>query len=188
MKNSNFDRSNNIFSYWYNSLKSTGIWNVISKCAKHIRRYFFISRLIKIITAIIAVIETSATLIIVATGFLVALPFILLALGFTALLGIFSYRKYDPKIERDIKIAKKIIFIEAKKGFYRKRSAYLNRMARCFRDEGALVFVVSKGLHTDRFLSARKADRDLWVIRLGYYYHLKKRFLKDKDNIITYIY
>lgn len=184
----NYNNSSNILSYWYSQIKTKGIWSFISKAAKHLRRFLFISRLIRYATLVIAVIETSATLVLVATGFLIALPITIISLGVTAVIGMFAFRKYNPTIEKEINEAEKIVFIEAKKGFYRKKTAYLNRMALTFRNEGYTVFVVSHSFAADRFLSARKAGDHLWVIRLNYYYAIKKKFLKDIDDKLTYIY
>lgn len=183
-----YNNSNNIFSYWYSQIKTKGIWGFITKAAKHVRRFFFISRLIRYATLVIAVIETSATLVLVATGFVIAIPIALISLGITAIIGLFAFRKYNPIIKNVINDADKIVFIEAKKGFFRKKTAFLNRMAVTFRNEGYTVFIVSHSLTADRFPAARRAGDRIWVIRLNYYYVIKKKFLNDKDDKLTYIY
>lgn len=158
------------------------------KATKHARRYLFISRLIKYASLVIAFIETSATLIVVATGFLIAIPVALLSVGITALLSLAKYKKINPVISKELEEAEKIIFIEAKKGYNRKKAAYLNHMAKCFKDEGYTVIIVSRSFRTDKMLSAKKTEDGIWIAMLNYYYVIKRKFLADKTDKITYIY
>lgn len=188
MKNNFYSRSGSIFSYWYNRIKNIGAVTLILRAAKYIKRYLLITRLIKIAAVILAIIETSAVLILAATGVILMLPFLLAAFIITAISGKRGYGKYNPLIKAAIDKAEKIVFIEAKKGFFRKRHSYLRIMCQCFQNEGYTVFVVSGSLGYDRFLSARRIDEKIWVIKLNYYYHIKKKYLKNKDQKLTYIY
>ena len=183
-----YNNANNIFSYSYNRARSTGLWNTLKRISRHVRRYLFISRLIKIMTFIIALIETSATLVIAATAVVIAVPIAVLSIAVTAILSLIKFKKHDPAIKRDIDSADKIVFIEARKGYFRNKTAYLHRMARCFRDEGYTVFIVSHSYRVDRFLSARMPEERIWVIHLNYYYNIKRKLLKNKEDKLTYIY
>ncbi len=187
LRKQGYNKFNNIFSYRYGQLKENGIWNMILRTTRYARHYLFFSRLIKYTAAIVAFIETSATLVVIATGFIIAIPIFALSIAVTAILSISKYKKYDPLLSKDIKNAQKIIFIDAPKGYFRKPSAYLNRMANSFRDEGYTVIVVSHSVFNDRFLAAKNPENNIWVIKLNYYFSIKKKFLKDKEDMITYI-
>ncbi len=179
-----YDKYKSLMSYRYGQLKENGLWNIAMRTVKYTRRYFLISRLIRYASYIIAIIETSATLIVLFTALVIAIPILLISFLITALLSVSQCRRYNSKVYADIISADKIAVIDAKKGYYRKKQAYLNRMAKCFRDEGYTVFVVSHSFRNDRFLVARHEGERLWIIKLHYLFIIKKKF---KDNI-TYIY
>ena len=188
LKTHTYDNYNNIFSYWYGNIKENGIWNTVLRISKYTRRYFFISRLIKYAAAVIAFIETSATLVVVFTALVIMIPIALTAIMLTALINVFQYKKLNPQIELDIKKSDKIVFIDAKKGYFRKKEHYLNQMAKTFRDEGYTVFVISHSALHDRFTAARRRGECFWVIKLNYYFVIKKLFLKGKEDSLTYIF
>ncbi len=179
-----YDKYKSLLSYRYGQLKENGLWNIAMRTVRYTRRYFLISRLIRYASYIIAAIETSAVLIIVFSALLILLPIALVLFGITVALSTSQYKKYNRLISEDIK-NKKIVVIDAKKGYFRRKQAYLNNMARCFRDEGYTVFVISRSFTCDKFLVARKAEDNIWVLKLNYFFILKKR-LKTDD--ITYIY
>lgn len=183
-----YDKYNNVLSYRFGQIKNNGTWNTIIRITRYARRYIFISRLIRYTSAVIAFIETSAILVIALTVILAALPFLAVSFLFTVLFSISKQKKYNPIIEKETEEADKIVFIDAPKGFYRKKAAYLNRMAETFHTEGYTVFVISHSYVTDRFTTARKAADGIWVIKLSYYFIIKKRFLKGKEDKLTYIF
>lgn len=189
LKRTKFNHSSNIFAYWYAHIKSNGIWSFLTRASRYVRRYLFISRLIKYASLIIAVIETSATLVLVATAFVAAIPLAVISFSFTALLSALKYKKINPMIKAELEKADKIIFIEAKKGYNRKKSAYLNRMAVCFKEEGYTVIIVSRSFFTDRMLSAKKTKEGVWVVMLNYFFVIKRKFLSQIDESkLIYIY
>ncbi len=154
------------------------------RAVRYARRYFLISRLIRYTSYIIAAVETSAVLLVVLSALVILLPVALIFLGITVALSTSQYKRYTRLISEDIK-DQKIVVIDAKKGYFRKKQAYLNNMAKCFRNEGYTVLVISHCFTADRFLVARNAEEKIWVLKLNYFFILKKR-LKTDD--ITYIY
>ncbi|MBQ4561807.1 MAG: hypothetical protein IJA55_05750 [Clostridia bacterium] len=179
-----YDKYKTLLSYRYGQLKENGLWNIAMRTIRYTRRYFLISRLIRYASYIIAAIETSAVLIIVFSALLILLPIALVLFGITVALSTSQYKKYNRLISEDIK-NKKIVVIDAKKGYFRRKQAYLNNMARCFRDEGYTVFVISRLFTADRFLVAKKAENNIWILKLNYFFILKKR-LKTDDIIYIY--
>lgn len=188
LKAHKYDNYNNIVSYWYGNIKENGFFNLVLRASKYTRRYFFISKIIKYAAAVIAFIETSATLVVVFTALVIMIPVSLLTMLVTAIINIFQYKKLNPEIAYDIEKSDKIIFIDAKKGYNRKRKHYLNHMAESFICEGYTVFVISHSLFSDRFTAARKEGESLWVVKLNYFFVIKRLFLRGKEEIITYIY
>ncbi|MBR5515618.1 MAG: hypothetical protein IKU52_05400 [Clostridia bacterium] len=188
MEKIKFNKSNNVFSYWYSCVKTKGAWSIITRFAKYARRYLFISRMIKYAALIIAFIETSATLVIAASVLIIAIPLILTGFVLTLIISSVKYKRTDPVISKELEEAQKIIFIEAPKGYNRKKSAYLNRMAECFNNEGYKVIVVSRSYRCDRILCAKRTESGIWVVMLNYYFVIKRKFLENKEDKITYIY
>lgn len=182
------EKHNNYISYRYGQLKETGLWNTLKRMIGYFRKYFLISRIIRYTAYIIAVIETSATLIIFASVLLITLPIGFILFGITSLIAVLRYKKQEPIISKEIAKAEKLIFINAPKGYNRKKPAYLNRMAKCFRNEGYMVFVISGSFISDTFITARKIEDGLWVIKLNYYFVMKKKLLSSGTENSIYIY
>ena len=179
-----YDKYKTLLSYRYGQLRKNGLWNIAMRTIRYTRRYFLISRLIRYASYIIAAIETSAVLLITFSALIVLLPIILIGFGISVVLSISQYKKYNKLISKDI-ASKRIVIIDAKKGYFRQKQTYLNNMAECFHREGYTVLVISHSFLRDRFLVAKRAQEGIWVIKLNYYFILKKQ-LKTDD--ITYIY
>ena len=179
---------NNIFSYYYNNIKSTGLWNTLLKISKFTKSYFFISRLVKYAAVVVAFIETSASLIIASAVLLVLIPIVCVSSFVTYISCLRQYKKVNPVMQKVVDNSKKLVFIDAKKGYFRKETHYINNMAKQFRDEGNTVFVVSHSLLHDRFVSVRKAEKGIWVVKMNYYFTLKRKILSNCDKKTTYIY
>ncbi len=179
-----YDDYKSLLSYRLGQLKKNGLWNIAVRTVRYTRRYFLISRLIRYASYIIAAIETSAVLIVVFSALVILLPIALILFGITVVLSTSQYKKYNRLIYEDLK-DKRIVVIDAKKGYFRKKQTYLNNMSKCFRNEGYTVLVISRTFTCDRFLVAKKAEDNIWVLKLNYFFILKKQ-LKTDD--ITYIY
>ena len=179
-----YDKYRSLLSYRYGQLRKNGLWNIAVRTVRYTRRYFLISRLIRYASYIIAAIETSAVLIVVFSALMILLPIALILFGITVVLSTSQYKKYNRLIYEDLK-DKRIVVIDAKKGYFRKKQTYLNNMSKCFRNEGYTVLVISRTFTCDRFLVAKKAEDNIWVLKLNYFFILKKQ-LKTDD--ITYIY
>lgn len=179
-----YDKYKTLLSYRYGQLKENGLWNIAMRTIRYTRRYFLISRLIRYASYVIAALETSAVLLVVFSALLVLLPVALIVFGVTVILSTSQYKKYNRAISEDIE-GRRTVVITAKKGYFRPKQAYLNNMAKCFRNEGYTVLVISRSFKNDRFLVARKAEDKIWVLKLNYFFIIKKH-IKTED--ITYIY
>ncbi len=179
-----YDKYKSLLSYRYGQLKENGLWNIAMRTIRYTRRYFLISRLIRYASYIIAAIETSAVLLVVFSVLVILLPISLLLFGITVILSMSQYKKYNRLISDDIK-DRKIVVIDAKRGYFHKKQSYLKNMAKCFRNEGYTVLVVSHSFTRDKFLVAKKAEEKIWVLKLNYFFILKKQIETDD---ITYIY
>lgn len=188
MKTNGYCNYNNIFSYYYNSIRTTGLFNTVLKISKFTRSYFFISRLIKYTAVVVAFIETSASLIVATAILLVLIPVILASTAITYFASLIEFRKTNPIMKEVIEKSEKLVFIDAKKGYFRKKNHYVNNMAKQFRDEGNTVIVVSHPIIHDRFISAIKAEDGIWVVKMNYYFTLKRKILDECEKPMTYIY
>lgn len=178
-----YDKYKSLLSYRYGQLKKNGLWNIALRTVRYTRRYFLISRLIRFVSYIIAAIETSAVLLVVLSALLVLLPVIIIIFGIIVIFSTTKYKKYSNLISEDTN-NRKIVVIDAKKGYF-GRSAYLNNMAKCFKNEGYTVLVISRSFRNDRFLVTKKAENNIWVLKLNFFFILKKKL--NNDDII-YIY
>ncbi len=179
-----YDKYRSLLSYRYGQLKKNGLWNIAVRAVRYARRYFLISRLIRYASYIIAAVETSAVLLVILSALVILLPVALITFGITVILSTSKYKSYTALISEDIK-HRKVVVIDAKRGYFLKKQRYLNNMARCFRNEGYTVLVISHSFIHDRFLVAKKAQERIWVLKLNFFFVLKKKLNTDD---IVYIY
>lgn len=179
-----FNKYDSMPAYCMGLLKSHGLWKLAIRMIRYTRRYFLISKLIRYTSYIIAAIETSALLILVFSALLILAPIGLIVFGSTLILNRFGYKKLKDEILNDI-YNKKTVIIDAPKGYFRNKQAYLNNMARCFCNEGYSVLVISRSFTADRFFTAKKAANKIWVIKLSCFFMLKNKLNTEKT---TYIY
>ena len=182
MNHKEFQDYGNIFSFATDKIKSNGVFARANRLMKYTRRYFFISRLIKYMSTIIAFIETSATLVVLSTVLLISIPVTCLILAVVSLWGFYRYRSFNPRMGELISKSQKIMFIYAPHGYGSKKAAFMRGMARDFTKRGYTVFIVSNSLLTDRFSAARQVGERLWILKLNYFYTVKKKFLTDAPD------
>ena len=188
MNHKGFQDYGNIFTFFTDRIKSNGVFSRAGRLVKYTRRYFFFSRLIKYMSTVIAFIETSATLVILSTVLLVSIPVTFLILGAGWLVGLYHNRKFDPTAERMLEGDGKVMFIFSARGFNSKKSGFLRGMAADFANDGYTVFVVSDAPFCDRFITASEKSDSLCVIKLNYFYRMKKKYLSMLDQSrLTYI-
>lgn len=188
MHQKGFQEYKGIISYLGDRIRQNGVFSAVSRILKYARRYFFITRIIKYLSFIIAIVETSAIMIILAAILVIVIPIMLILTGIAALIGIRKRKEFNVILSPLFDGKRNIMFIYTEQGYYNKKSTFLRGMARDFKERGYAVFVVSSNPIHDRFTTATEIDDGLYIIKLGYFYGIKKRFLKNFDTSkLTYI-
>ncbi len=188
MQYKGFQEHRGIFGYLSDHVKRNGVFMTANKVVKYARRYIFISRIIKYMSLIIAIIETSAILVALTVVLLAAIPIMLVVSGIVTIIGLHKRKECNRELKKLFAKDKELMFIYTEHGYNDKHSKFLRGMAKDFKEQGYAVFVVSSSVFRDRFTTGKKIEEDLWVIKLNYFYSIKKRFIKNYDNDkLTYI-
>lgn len=182
MRAKNFQEYRGIFSYLNDRIRQNGVFNAAGKVIKYARRYFIIARIIRYTSFIVAIIETSAILLILSAILLLSIPTILIYTAITMLSGSGKRKEYNLKLSPLFDGTRNIMFIYTEHGYYNRKSSFLRGMANDFKNRGYTVFVVSCAPFHDHFNTAKEIGEDLYVIKLGYFYYIKKRFLSKLDS------
>ena len=171
-----------IFGFYGDVIKRNGAFSRANRLMKYARSYMLISRLIKYMSMIISFIETSAVLIILSSVLLVLVPVFLVTVGVFSLFSLIQFRTFGRELAPILNGSEKVMFIFSSRGWGSKRSSFLRGMSRDFKDQGYTVFVVSRPLFKDGVNAAAKIEDGLWMIKLNYFYIIKRKFLKNFDN------
>ena len=179
-----FNSYKTVWGYTLGRIRSNSLFSTSYRIYRYARGYLIISRIIRYAAAIITVIETSATMIVIFGALLIVIPLSLAAYGIMHLCGTLAHARRRDRPEYYIREGDKVMFILAGKPYSSKRSVYLRFMAKDFADRGYHVFVVSRYVFRDGMRSVCKKGRRLYVVKLYYFYSMKKRLIA-KD--VTYI-
>lgn len=173
-----------MWGYTLGRIRSNSLFSTSLRLYRYARGYLIISRIIRYAAAIITFIETSATMIVIFGALLIAVPLLLASYAVLRLCGTIAHARRRDRPEYYIRENDKVMFILAEKPYSSKRSKYLRFMAKDFADRGYRVFVVSRYIFRDGMRSVSKKGRRLYVVKLFYYYSMKKRLISED---VTYI-
>ena len=180
----NYFTSEGYISYTVKKLRQGDIWRMVNSMYKQIRKYAFISGIIKTFYLVILLLEKSAVLLIAASSILIMLPLALLALLVYSILCIIKYLKHNREIKSWISDASKItVYLTNEKIFSNEPKLFL-RVASSEAAEYSHPVIV---LCSDKFISLKWYGINLLGIRSDYFFILKKHFLSKTPSIINYI-
>lgn len=184
-------------SYVYHLIRNTSVFSLYSRMIRFVRRYTFLRTTLKIITAILAILETSTVFVLATSFFIVSLPFTIL-ISYSALLFSFFRGRSVRKTVEGMVQNKKIVIFFPPKGYDKNSNSFFCGMAReeAKRDDHFCVIVSPyffKGIGLDkssqkRYWIARFETENILLIRRHYYFTLKKKVFADHSRSIIEIY
>ena len=177
-----FQDYGNIFTFYTDALRHNVLFTRANKLMRYARGYFLISKLIKYTSVAVAFVETSATLIVISSVLLALIPLFILTAAVLTVVSLSQFKRYDGELEPIFAKGGNIMFIYTGRGYSNKRAAFLRGMANGFADGGYTVFVVSRPIFRDGTGGTKKIRDGLWVVKLNYFYIMKRRFLKGADK------
>ena len=196
-------RSERLFAARYYSrflvgrVKSTSLWAVYVRLLTYFRRYRFISSAFRILTLVIAWIETGAVFFVSFSALLVILPIMLVLAVLTLMLALLRGRGANKKYAA-VTSGKKIYVLFGTRGQMKKGSSgFLRGNAESFASEGAVCFVVSpfffgkKGLGgRGAYVTGRNESENVYILRKNYFFLFRRKVLgkSGRQNQIIYIY
>lgn len=168
------ERYTNYLSYKYNLLKNTNVWNTAEKIYSYSRRSFFIAKIFRYSSAVIAFVETSAVFLVCGAALLLLIPLTLLLTLVFVIIDAQNGKRLNKLIVPKLK-GKRIIFLIAKNGFSIKRGAYFDNMAiDLAKNQDNFVIVVSRSLKSGGLYGLTLSSENLAVIRETNFFRLNK--------------
>lgn len=184
-------------AYVYDLIRHTSVFALYSRMLQFVRRYTLIRTTLKIITALLAVLETSAVFVLAASFFVVSLPVTVLISYAALLFTFFRGRRHRKRIQERIR-QKKIVIFFPPKHYDTATDSFFSGMVRSEAQKGdrfcvivSPYFLKSTGLDPNRknsYLIARFEEDNLLLIRRHYYFTLKKKIFASHSLPITEIY
>lgn len=106
MKKPDILKAKNLPSLYLERMRSSSLWNIADRFFTYTRRFFFITKLLRVAAAVITFIQTSAMLIAYATIFLTLVPIILIVIAAGSAAGWFCesriVRKCPPPSDGEV--------------------------------------------------------------------------------------
>lgn len=170
MQNLTISRSRSYFDYLLLSLKTSRPFRLFDKTTFAVRKFFFFSKLWRILTTVFAVVGISAQVILTVGVLAVLLPAAALFSAAAAFVGFFSHRRWN-RAFGEILAGRKIYILFAPR---RRSCAYFYEMAREYAEDG-VVLIVSRSLFACGFSGARGLGGGRYRIHTSYYFSLAGR-------------
>lgn len=152
------------FGYLWLTVKGTTVYSVYGKIAAAVRKYTFLSRIVKIAVAVAAAVKTSAALIFVFGVLSALVPAMLIHAAVFFLVGATSFRRLDKETEK-IKGTVYIFACDARR-VTRSTAAALSERGR--------VAFLSPSLLGCGFRGAKEDPDGTVRVYVGYYFRMKK--------------
>jgi len=187
MKNPEYEtyfRASNYFGYLIHRLRSGGVWKTLTEIYKKLRKYTFISGIIKTFYLIMLLLEKSAILLLIVSSLILLMPLLLALLTIYVLLCLIKYARYNNEISAWIKNAEKItLYITSEKVFSGDKKLFFRSALQEAGEYSHPVIV----LCSDHFLSLKWYGLNLLGVRSDYFFIIKKHLLSNTNANVTYI-
>ncbi len=184
------------FTYIFHLIGTTSIFNIYKKILAFLRRYSFISMTLKIVLAILTVVQSSAIFVIATSASFLALPFILV-ISYGVFFLAHINRKRNDTVNKKLLAHKRIfVFFPPKKRALSPESYFSGMVEEFSREPDHICIVVSphfwrnRGLFGNKKLYrfSRAESESILLVRRQYYFMLKKNIFNETSNEIIEIY
>lgn len=187
----------NFLFFLFKALKNTSFFRIYVDIVNTVRQLTFVTTTIQVIIFLLAIVESSAILVISTSAFIVAMPFMLIVSALGTALSIIGSRKAT-KVNRPLVKNKDVyVFLPAKKSAIREGSyfvGFVKEIAHADSDRVCIIvaqgFFFSRGIGKRRryYFTSRKEEDNIIIVRRHYYYKLKNKILIPEANSISEIY
>ncbi len=184
------------FTYIFKLFSFTSIFSIYKKILAFLRRYSFISTTLKVIVAILTVVQSSAIFVLATSVSFLSVPFILV-ISYTVFFLAHFQRKKNDAVNKKLLAHKKIfVFFPPKKRALSPESYFSGMVESFSQEEDHICIIVSPHFWRNRGLCGNKkpyrfsrmeGDRIL-LVRRQYYFMLKKNILEKSSGEIIEIY
>ncbi len=184
------------FGYIVQLIGSTSLFNLYKKILAFFRRYSLISTTLKIVLAILTVVQSSAIFVIATSASFVSIPFILV-ISYAVFFLAHFHRKKNDAINKKLLAEKHVfVFFPPKKRALSPDSFFSGMVEEFSRRPDHICIVVSPhfwrnhGLFGNRkpYRFSRAESESILLVRRQYYFVLKKNIFNESSNDFTEIY
>lgn len=184
------------FTYIFQLISFTSIFNIYKRILAFFRRYALISTTLKIILAILTVVQSSAIFVIATSASFVALPFILVCSYAVFFLAHFNRKRNDAFNKKLLRHKRIFVFFPPKKRALSPDSYFSGMVEELSKSPDHICIVVSphfwrnRGLfgNNKHYRFSRAESESILLVRRQYYFMLKKNIFNESSNEITEIY
>ena len=150
------------------------------------RRYRLISRMITVISAILAVMGTGAAMLVFLVIALLFLPIATLLAGGTVLLGLFQRKKQNELLRKEVEDRTVYLFFPST---IRTHSFFAYTARQLAQHPHSVVFIISPYSWSPRgvggkafYINARREDEHLFLLRRHYFFFFRQLLVNHKDK------
>ena len=188
MPNLNSDeyfKPNNYASYLTAKFFKGDVGKAVVGIFAKIRKYTFISSIIRTAAFIIALLEKSAILLLLVTALILLLPIIILCIAVYRIICRVKYSYMNSKIREWLVTGEKVtVFITKERIFSNGREPLFLRQAKQEANEHSHPVIV---VCTDPMIAGKWYSLNLLAIKTDYFFILKRKFLENNGKNTTYI-
>lgn len=194
IKRKNLMSERRYLKYLLNFMQSTSAWVAFRKFMIFVRRFRIVSGLLKILTVVVALAETSAAVLVSVSALLVLLPVVaVLSLGMT-FASLVRAKSTNRVLLSDLEGKRIYVLFGEREQF--KKSSYFSGMACSFASNGGACIIVSPYAISDRgiggrghYVSARMEKEHVYILRKNYFFLFRRAVLERHFAAnVVYIY
>ena len=172
---------NNYFEYRIKKIKSTAFFDRISKILKISKGSLIATKILKYVMIITSFVETSAYFIIFSTVSIVTIPVFLVVSLITLIFGLGKLKGIIEDIIKRQKADKIYVFVT--ENVYGEET-YLTRLAQEYSEDKDSPTRMVINCHAPAVVKAE----NLIVVKRSFYFHLKRKYLKSREEKTVYVY
>lgn len=184
------------FTYIFQLITSTSVFNLYKKILAFLRRYSFISMTLRIVLAVLTVLQSSAIIVIATSASFLSLPFILVCSYAVFFFAHFHRKRNDANNKKLLAHKHIFVFFPPKRRALFPDSFFSGMVAELAKKEDHICIVVSPHFWRNRGLFGNKKlyrfsrveGERILLVRRQYYFMLKKNIFNEVSNEITEIY
>lgn len=181
--------------YIYRMIRQSSPFRIWTRIMTYFRRFRVVSVILRFSAQIIAIIETSAILLVAATAFLITIPVMLVMLIVALIAALTRGRSLNRQLEHQLKGKHIFIFFPTSSPAPGYGSVLHATVEQLCRDSDNMIFVVSPHTVSSRvfgqcrlFFMARQPQENVFYIRKFYYFMLRRKLLRDISERVAVIF